>query len=149
MGLAMGTETKLRVIVFDDDKAMTDLFKKMLQGFGHHVTAFSDPTACPVYKTPECNCPCQFPCAEVIITDNMMPNMTGIDFLKLQRRRGCKALDANKALMTAAATPKLLREVKELGCHFFRKPFRLSEVRVWLEECAERVPNSVQLKKLG
>lgn len=135
----MGTSKKLRVIVFEDDVTMSALFKKVLQGYGCDVQTFLDPTACPVYRNPECACPMQTPCADVVITDFNMPNMNGIELLRLQRNRGCKALDANKALMSAITTPQQQREIETLGCHFFRKPFRLSEVKQWLNECAERV----------
>ena len=135
----MGTSKGLRVIVFEDDLAVSGLLKKMLQRFGHDVRTFPDPTACPVYRNPECDCPMETPCADALITDIMMPNMNGIELLRLQRRRGCKALDANKALMSAATTPQQRAAVEELGCHFFQKPFKMSEVRQWLNECAERI----------
>ncbi len=135
----METSKKLRVIVFEDDLAMSDLLKKVLQGYGCDVQTFPDPTACPVYRDPECDCPMETPCADALMTDFNMPNMNGIELLRLQRRRGCKALDENKALMSAIMTPQQQVAVEALGCHFFRKPFKLSEVEQWINECAERV----------
>ncbi len=130
---------KLRVIVLEDDIAMSDLFRKVLQGFGCEVQAFPDPTACAVFGNPECDCLMDEPCADVLITDMMMPNMGGIELFRLQRKRGCKALDANKALMSAVTTTQQQAAVKELGCHFFRKPFKFIEIKQWLNECAERI----------
>jgi CheY-like chemotaxis protein len=135
----MGTSKKLRVIVFEDNQAVSDLFKKMLQGFGHHVLTFSDPTVFHVCRDPECEHHEDFPCADALIVDIMMPNMTGIEFLKLQRERGCKILPENKALMSAVTSSQQQAAVEEFGCHFFKKPFRLSEVKKWLEGCAERI----------
>ena len=114
-------------------------FKKVLQGYGCEVQTFTDPTACAVFGNPECDCPMDTPCADVLITDMMMPNMDGIELLRLQRKRKCKALDANKALMSAITTPQQQAAVKELGRHFFRKPFKLTEVKQWLHDCAERI----------
>ena len=145
----MSAANKLRIIVIDDDPSILALLKNMLASLGHHVLAFPDPTACPVYKKPECQCPQEFPCADVVIADIMMPNMTGIDFFRLMRRRGCKALDANKALMSAATTPDQRDAVAELGCHFIRKPFKVAEVTKWLTECADRLPEGRILAKLG
>jgi CheY-like chemotaxis protein len=79
------------------------------------------------------------PCADVIISDIMMPKMDGIEFFKNQRQRGCKAPDANKALMSASVSPLQQTAVAELGCHFIRKPFHIAEIRQWLEECGERI----------
>ena len=135
----MGASSKLRVIVVEDDIAVSDLFRKVLQGYGCEVQAFPDPTACAVFGNSECDCPMDKPCADVLITDMMMPNMDGIELLRLQRKRGCKALDANKALMSAITTPQQQAAVKELGCHFFRKPFKLIEIKQWISECAERI----------
>jgi len=135
----MSTSKSLRVIIFEDDLAMSALFSKMLQSFGHKVSTFPDPTVCPVYRTPECDCPMEAPCADALITDFMMPNMNGIELLKLQRIRGCKALDVNKAVMSASLIPQHQEAIKELGCHFFKKPFKMSEVKQWLEGCAERI----------
>ncbi len=135
----METKRKLKVIVFEDDPAMSKLFRKMLLKFGHDVQTFPDPTACAVYNSPECDCPMDTPCADAIITDIMMPNMDGIEFFKLQRSRGCRLNDENKALMSAVSTAQQQAAVKELGCNFFRKPFKIVEIKKWLEECAERI----------
>lgn len=135
----MNTSKKLRVIVFEDNQAVSDLFKKMLQGFGHHVLTFSDPTVFHVCRDPECEYHEDSSCADALIVDIMMPNMNGIEFLRLQRERGCNILHENKALMSAATSPQQQAAVEEYGCHFFKKPFKISEVKKWLEECAERI----------
>ena len=135
----MSTSKKLRVIVFEDNQAVSDLFKKMLQGFGHHVLTFSDPTVFHVCRDPECEYHEDSSCADALIVDIMMPNMNGIEFMKLQRERGCNILHENKALMSAVTSPRQQAAVEEFGCHFFKKPFKISEVKKWLEECAERI----------
>ncbi len=135
----MSTSKKLRVIVFEDNQAVSDLFKKMLQGFGHHILTFSDPTVFHVCRDPECEYHEDSSCADALIVDIMMPNMSGIEFMKLQRERGCNILHENKALMSAVTSPQQQAAVEEFGCHFFKKPFKISEVKKWLEECAERI----------
>ena len=132
----MSTSKKLRVIVFEDNQAVSDLFKKMLQGFGHHILTFSDPTVFHVCRDPECEYHEDSSCADALIVDIMMPNMSGIEFMKLQRERGCNILHENKALMSAVTSPQQQAAVEEFGCHFFKKPFKISEVKKWLEECA-------------
>ena len=131
---------KLRIIIFEDDPALAALLYQVLRHKGHDVHIFSEPTACPVYRDHETQCPKDSPCADVIISDHMMPNMTGIDFLKFQRMRGCKALDENKALLTGAViSPELKNALKELGCHYIKKPFRVDAILKWVDECAERL----------
>lgn len=136
----MANTKKLRVIILDDDPGISLLLEVALTKLGHHVLTFPDPTACPVYTAHETVCQRKTPCADVIISDHMMPNMSGIDFFKLQRKRGCKALDANKALITGAAINDYMKHaVDELGCHLIKKPFKVAKIVEWVEECTERV----------
>lgn len=141
--------TKLRIIIFEDDTALANLLKLALSNEGHHVLTFTDPTLCPIFKKRECECPQEFPCADIVISDISMPHMTGIDFFKLQRKRGCKALDENKALMSATHGKDYSDEIKQLGCHYFKKPFKLTEIIQWVNECAMRIPEDRTLAALG
>lgn len=145
----MSETIRLRIFVFDDDPAITRLLQIMFSYKGHHVRTFPDPTACPVYNKTVCSCPQDFPCADVIITDVMMPHMNGIDMLRLQNERGCKAIAANKALMSASINREIEETARELGCHFFKKPFRINELTAWLDECIARIPPGRQLAELG
>jgi YesN/AraC family two-component response regulator len=79
------------------------------------------------------------PCADIVITDFNMPNMNGVELLKLQHDRGCAAQVENKAVMSAAITTQVKDEVDNLGCHFLEKPFKRADIKQWLEECAERI----------
>ena len=134
----MKPPTHLRIHIIDDDPAISLLLVRLISSLGHLVNPFQNPTACPIYSQARCECPRELPCADVIISDIMMPKMDGIAFFKKQRQRGCKALDENKALMSASVTPQQQAAVDELGCHFIKKPFHISEIRQWLEDCAER-----------
>jgi len=145
----MKENIRLRIFVFDDDPAITRLLQIMLSYKGHQVLTFPDPTACPVYNKTDCSCPQEFPCADVIITDIMMPNQSGIDMLRMQNERGCKAIAANKALMSASIDRELEATARELGCYFLKKPFRINELNKWLDECSGRIPPDRQLAKLG
>ncbi len=68
-----------------------------------------------------------------MITDLMMPTMSGIELLKAQAKRGCKLTMKNKALMSGHDIENFeSQKIQELGCAFFRKPFDLSEFGAWL-----------------
>lgn len=138
-----------RIIIIDDDPAINLLLKTALVKLGHHVLAFSEPTACQALVKASCGCPQEFPCADVVISDIVMPSMTGIDFFRQQRDRGCKTLPANKALVSATTEPEHIEAVEALGCKFFAKPFKIVEIIHWVEECVERIPEGRVLAKLG
>lgn len=133
---------KLKILVLDQDAGLQKLLKTYLTVQGHEVQTFRDPAACPLYRQlldERCCCPQERPCADVIIADIGMPHINALDFLRLQRRRGCKAPDANKAVMSASMPRALVMAIKELGCHHIKKPFHLSEIGRWVEECAARI----------
>lgn len=130
----------MKIIIFEDDESLANLLEQMLTLKGHTVHCFPDPTVCPIFKDHEKKCPKDKPCADVVISDYMMPNMTGISFFKLQRERGCKALDSNKAIVTGSVIDADMKEeIKELGCHYFKKPFRVAEILDWVDECEKRL----------
>lgn len=132
----------MKILVFDPDESLRELLRIYLVKQGHEVAAFPDPKVCPIYGSlndVQCTCPRQRPCGDVVIIDNNMPNIKAIDFLRLQRRRGCRALDANKAVMSANMTPQLEELIAEFGCHYIRKPFRLTDINGWVGECRERL----------
>lgn len=130
---------KLRIILLEDEKAISELLRKIIQGFGHEVLAFSDPTACPFCKNHRSECLQEYPCADVILSDNIMPNLKGIDYLNLLRTRNCKILPENQALMSAAISAEHQKDINALGCQFFQKPFMIHRLQKWLNECAGRV----------
>lgn len=136
---------KLKVMVFDPDVSLRQLLKIFLVGLGHEVQVYKDPSACPIYSNLQdnkCCCPRERACADVVFANFKLPTMNAVDFLKLQRARGCKALDANKAVMSASVTRAMEQAMANFGCHHIKKPFRLAEIKEWVEQCKERVVRS-------
>jgi len=144
----MNQQKKLRIIVFDDDQSIRAMLEVALTAMGHQVLTYENPTICEVYSNSDSHCPQKFPCADIVITDNMMPKMSGVDYLSLMSERGCKIHAANKALISAGLTEAQVKYVESLGCRYFRKPFKLSEVTAWVQECAERIPTDRDLAKI-
>ncbi|MCM2264363.1 MAG: response regulator [Desulfuromonadales bacterium] len=133
---------KLKILVFDQEHSLRELLRTILAAQGHEVMAFSDPTVCPLFGNllnEQCCCIKEHPCADAVLIDIKMPSISALDFLKLQRRRGCKALDANKAVMSASMTRDLEEAIQEFGAHHIKKPFRLTEIKSWINECAGRL----------
>ena len=131
---------KLKIVIFEDDSDFAEMLQTILVMSGHDVEAFPDPSLCPIYRDHELCCSKGSPCAEVIISDHRMPIITGLDFFKLQRERGCKALDQNKVVISGSVLDEeMRRDIEGLGCHFIRKPFKMNELLAWVDECAERI----------
>ena len=136
----MKKSKKLIVTVIDDELVLCNALEKVFQILNCEVRTFQSPTtACNVSQKIGCNCINESACTDVLITDMKMPDINGLELLKLQRDCGCKALDSNKALMSALATPQQQAEVKSLGCRFIQKPFKLPEIEQWINECKSRI----------
>ena len=131
---------KRRIIVFEDDSDLAALLKHALLLKGHDVLVFPEPTTCSVYTGNGTECKKTRPCADIIISNNMMPNMSGIDLFKLQRKCGCKALNENKVLVTDPIMNNDLKHaINDLGCHFIKMPFKISEMVAWVGDCSDSV----------
>ena len=125
---------RLRIIVFEDDEPIRILLQAAIARLGHEVLAFSDPLACPLYTQDACTCTQEHPCGDLLITDNQMPRMTGLEFIRRQAERGCKGVAANKAVLSGNWSEVQRREAAELGCRIVRKPFDLGELSDWIKE---------------
>lgn len=132
-------KNNLRVLVFEDDEAMVALLERVLNSLGYKVQAFPDPDIWLANRKMECPCLLDRPCADIIISDIMMPNMSGVDFIKQVNKFKCKIAHAHKALMSASETLIQNASEQELGCHSFKKPFKMAELSEWVRSCAKRV----------
>jgi CheY-like chemotaxis protein len=136
---------RLRILVFEDDVNIRDILVQILTSKGHDVFAYPDPTACPVYNHSACACAKNLPCADLLITDINMPNMSGLDLLASQQQQGCQILPQHKAVISADLSGLQRDDLKDLDCRTFRKPFRFSELLAWVDECEAHTLQGRQL----
>jgi CheY-like chemotaxis protein len=130
---------KRRVIVFDDDGGIIELYRDIFQSLGYEVLAYTEPVVCPIYNKNADTCDKYSPCADILITDYTMPRMTGIDLLQAQCSRGCKLTVQNKALITGCADEDKINKIKDLGCAMHLKPLTKKELETWIHACEKRM----------
>lgn len=137
---------KIRVNIFDDDLINLKMLKACLSPRDYEVLTFDRPVVCPInYAEPQ---QCVKQCADIILTDYQMPQMTGVEMLLQQSKRGCRISKSNKALMSAAPGSIDRKVIEELGCSLFSKPFKTKELFGWLDDCEKRVDLAVPLGTL-
>ena len=129
----------LRVMIFDSDPSILSLLHVYLTGEGHQVLTYAGPFDCPLTALDACACPVDQCCADAILVDVRLPTVKGIEFLVDRARKGCKLVNANKAVMSACLSEAQDRVIRELGFSTLRKPFRLAEVRDWLRTCQDNL----------
>ena len=136
---------RLRILVLDDDAETRDMLKIALGNKGHDVTVLADPTEFPFLRKDRCPCSSDSPCADILISDNIMPNIEGIDLFKKLKNGGCHPLrKGNVAIMSGYLTIHYMNELNDLGIHYFRKPFKMSDIYDWVDLCHARIEESKQ-----
>ena len=128
-----------RAIILEDDDGIRYLVGRVLSSCGYSVKSYSSPTEETLFSHPE-KCPVatghgelfdESPtCAEVIITDNNMPDVSGIEYVRKIRRAGCRV--RHIAMMSGDWREEALLEAKALGCKVFAKPVSNEEMRDWV-----------------
>jgi YesN/AraC family two-component response regulator len=104
------------------------------------MSLISNPGFRPLFLVRECPCPVSHICADIIMTDLNMPNITGLEFIENQIKHGCKV--RNIALISGDWSEPEMNRAHELGCMSFSKPLRIAELIAWLNQCEKRIdPN--------
>lgn len=136
---------KIRINVFEDDPTNLRLFTAIMTSRGYEVHAYDRAVVCPVYKAEAVACGRKKPCADIILTDNQMPGLTGIEMLLEQALRGCRVDTRNIAVVSADLDGPQRKTIAGLGCVVFNKPFRLQDLVAWLDDCERRIDLSAPL----
>ena len=141
---------KLRAVIFDAVESVRELLAVALRDRGYEVLSFPEPTDCPLYTETDnrCTCPQEFPCGDLLITDQDLPRMTGLEFIEHQQTRGCKGIAQNKALLAESLTPAELARARQLGCKVFIKPFRFRDFSQWLDGREQEIPSDRRLGEI-
>ncbi|GBD99705.1 response regulator receiver domain protein [bacterium BMS3Abin07] len=130
---------KKRVIIFDDEEMVLDFMAETLSYMDYEVLTFREPDVCPIYREDAGLCNNKKPCADIIITDMAMHGMRGIEMIQKQAQRECRLGTRNKAVMSGNFSDDDIRMIEELGCRMIQKPFKISELSEWLNECEQRI----------
>jgi CheY-like chemotaxis protein len=130
---------KIRVLVFEDDRIVRDLLRRLLEMRNYEVHTYEDPSICPLHGLEACECSAHNFCADIIISDIQMPNIDGLTFIKSQLEKGCKVAPSHIALISGYWVEKYRSEADRLGLTTMQKPFQISALDEWLDECENNI----------
>jgi CheY-like chemotaxis protein len=130
---------KRRAIIIDDEAVVLNMLKMFLELRGYEVMACREALRCADSGDQRRMCDNLRPCADVLITDNRMPKMSGVEMLEAQARMGCKLISRNKVVISGYLDEREFKKIGELGCAFLEKPFTPEEMEAWLVGCEERM----------
>lgn len=132
-----------RVILFEDDNGVRAFVQMFLEGKGYEVIVYENPGLCPLQSSHECRCSENERCADIILTDVDMPNVSGLDFIESQLGKGCKAQDIG--IMSSAWSAEDRKRARDLGCTVLDKPVSMSTLTEWFTSCSERLDSNIAL----
>ena len=128
-------KSRLIIILIVENNALASMLKSILNDTGHDVRVFSNPMLCAVYREKQNGCVKNEPCADLLIADQDLPRMSGLDFFLLQRENGCMAQDSNKAILISSEDYlKQQDKISQTGCTVFKKPFTAKDIVHWVNE---------------
>jgi len=135
-----------RAIVIDQNDSFRQALSAFLEKRGYDVFAASEPQLCPVLLKGDCPCPDEHLCAHVIFFDPDKPKDTGLEFLKNQKKHGCRV--ANIAVMSASWQASEVQCFQAFGCKIFHKPVKLGKLAEWLTSCEMQMEAGIRLSEL-
>ncbi|MEE4254069.1 MAG: response regulator [Desulfuromusa sp.] len=122
----------LKVLVLDDDVQFLNLTEAYLEDKGFEVSAYLQVPRPMLEKVAE-YCPLGDPIYDLILVDNDMPDMKGIEFLEYIQKKGCKISNTRKAILSGCLSSDERNRAKELGVKVFDKPCSLDVLDKWIE----------------
>ena len=128
---------KPRVLIFDENEALSSTLKKILDERGYDVFTFSDRGVCPLFHSGGHIRISDSVCSDIIISDLYMPTIDGLKLISDRIDKGCKV--KCRALMSTTWSEADWQYAHKLGCKLFRKPFDLKEILEWLDDCAKGI----------
>ncbi len=125
---------RVRVFVFDDEPVVRRVFASIARRAGYDVEVFNRAAPCGPAGS-SCLCGPDERCADAMITDYNMPDMTGLDLVEHLRERGCRC--PRIAMISGFLPPDVASRASVLGVTLFSKPVSWAEVEGWLTASRE------------
>jgi len=128
---------KLRILIIDDEPCIRDSFAMHLSDQGHDVYVAETPALCEMMTERECRK--HAPCADLLMIDENMPAIRGLEFIRRQAQRNCNLLPRHQLVMSGTVTPEKREEARDIGCRIVQKPFRLDELDAFVARVTQNL----------
>jgi len=131
-------QQKFKAIVIDDVELCRDFLADVLEDRGYSVAKYAFAQSSPFCRQAGEKCKADQPCADLLLTDNRMPLLSGLEMIEKQQARGCKMVAGHRAVLSGCWSREDLQKAQVLGCQTFEKPYDLKGIDDWLTACEGR-----------
>ena len=131
----------LRILIVDDEECIRDSMRIYFTEKGYDVVTLAHPNKCG--GTENSLCHGREECADILIIDQWMPEMTGIEYLSRRHDWGCRSMGQHKALISANLSEQLCLQAMQLGCVVFEKPVRFEQIEAWMNKVVNCEPHGI------
>ncbi|NIR94792.1 MAG: response regulator, partial [Gammaproteobacteria bacterium] len=125
-----------RILIIDDEECIRDSLAIFAEDLGLDPVVASAPEQCTLFQDPSGHCCKSKSCTDILLIDNHLPGISGLDFIELQLEKGCKVAVSNKAVMSGAFSSRDYLHAKNLGCHVLQKPVTYELFCNWINNLA-------------
>ncbi len=124
-----GMNSSLRIAIADDDRSTRELLRQMLESLGHSIVAVADNGRSLIEL-------CDVALPDVVITDNLMPDMNGLDAaLEIYQARQTPIV-----LLSGYCDPKTVRNAEEMHILVYLvKPLSKTHLEAALTRCLDEL----------
>lgn len=121
---------KLKIMIIEDEMCIRESLQWFLEDSGYEVIARDSPFDCMVYTGGQSTT--NVSCSDVLIIDQHLPDMKGLDFVEQLVERGFKGIMQNILLMSGDATSIDATKAERLGIKVVQKPVAFEYLENWL-----------------
>lgn len=122
-----------RILIIDDEEGIREILGVYCEMLGYEAVLAADPSFCQSFHTDNQQCTNENPCTDILIIDQNLPGMKGLDLIERQVEKGCKVPPQCKAVISASLSDDEFRQAKTIGCHVMQKPITFEIFESWLQ----------------
>jgi CheY-like chemotaxis protein len=120
------------ILIIDDEEGNRETLGVYSEMLGYEPILAEDYSSCSTILAKIQACAEEQSCADVLLINQNLATMTGLEFVEKQILKGCKAATYSKAIMSGALTQEEFKLAKKLGCHVLQKPVTYEILENWL-----------------
>ena len=116
----------MKVLIIDDESQIRDIFAQFVELLGHEADVAADGQEGLARFDPLAH--------RAVVTDFLMPGLTGLEVAAAIRTRGCTT---PIVMISGCASPDDQRRAVEAGLHFVCKPVSFAQFETMMAEVVE------------